>query len=114
MITFFLINILAWLATASLSLLLWVAIQPGEIFGAWQKTLRNLDISGSPWHKLLGGCKLCTGHFLTVLSYIAFAAFTWHTGLFPFEWWHLSTWYLVYVPTGAVITFLFLTKILKS
>jgi len=91
-----------------------MAIQKGQIFGGWQEVLRRLDLKGSQFYKLLGGCKLCTAQFFTILSYLAFAAFTSATGLFPFGAIHLLTWYLVYVPIGAIVTFLFLTKIIKE
>lgn len=110
---FFILNVFAWFAIASLTKLLWVATQPGEIFGKWQDVLAKWDEKGSIWFKLLGGCSTCTGHFMTIISYIPFITFAYFTDLFPFNGWHVLTWYLIYVPIGAIITIHLLSNTIK-
>lgn len=111
MITFFILNLFAFTAVASLLKLLWVATQQGQIFGKWQDLLHKMDVKGSPWYKFLGGCEFCTAHFFAFVSYPVFAAFSYYTGLFPFAPIHLLTWYLIYVPITSITNYLFLTKL---
>lgn len=77
---------------------LWKATHHGEMFGAWQKVIDWLY--GNNWIKLsdfLGGCRVCFGHFTSILGFIAYVAFMYNMDLYIIKGWLNVIWYLFYV-----------------
>lgn len=74
----YVITLFQILGMACFSSLLWFSIQRGQWLGFWQDKLRKWDLGGSSfkWH-FLGGCLVCTSHFLAFVSIPVYVYMTW-------------------------------------
>lgn len=86
---FWIITILYIITTPAVYNFLWKAIQPNEMFGAWQRVIDA--VYGIGLHKLsdfIGGCQVCFAHFISWLAYIVWVCFTWNI----VGYWSLLLW----------------------
>lgn len=111
-------------ATAAVAKVVYLSIQPGQIFGGWQNVLNKLNDAHSRFanaiYRPLGGCELCFSHMIGVISYALFAGFIWFVlGSWPMNMTH-TLWinigtnligYLMYVCTSTVLSTLAITRL---
>lgn len=69
LLTYFVCYLILSLAVAGLGKLVSMVIQPGEIFGGWQKVLRK--IKSKFWYNSGGGCPTCIRQRIAELTWIA-------------------------------------------
>lgn len=87
------------------SALLNFSIQRGQWLGDWQDILRKWDLEGKTnrWH-FMGGCVVCTAHFLAFCSIPVYTYTTW-------QYDDLVVRMFLYNFICAVSNFLFMTKL---
>lgn len=127
MLQFLLYTIIAWLATACLTKILFISIQPGQWLDKllnWQQRLREWDMQGKEFLVKAGGlCEVCFSHMITFLSFWAYVFFmnqvlqVWVTnpleGFFPMIVVNVI-WYLCYVSIGSILSLYFITKLFRQ
>lgn len=112
------------LSTAAIAKVIFITIQPGQIFGGWQRVLNKLNDAHSRFanaiYRPLGGCEICFSHMLGVISYALFAGFIYYVlGSWPFNmtndlWVNIGTnfvGYMMYVCTSTVLSTYAITRI---
>lgn len=126
MLLFLLYTSISLIATASLSKIIFISIQPGQWLDKllnWQERLNQWDMDGKEFLVKAGGlCEICFCHTITFLSFWAYALFM-NTAL---DIWvtdnvdqlYVSvvinlTWYLCYVSTGSTLSLYFITKLFR-
>lgn len=110
-------------ATTCVAKVIYMATQPGMIFGGWQHVLNRLNDSNSrlanALFKPLGGCELCFAHAFGVISFGLFLAFylratdSWPPNLLGPLWVDIVTnivGYLAYVCTSTVFSTYAITR----
>jgi hypothetical protein len=77
----YVITLFQLIGVACFCSLLYFSIQRGQWLGAWQDKLRKWDLQGSSfkWHAL-GGCLVCTAHFVAFVSVFLYMYMTWDYG----------------------------------
>lgn len=63
---------------------LWRAIQPGEMFGFWQRTIKWAYGIHPNLSDFIGSCQICFSHFIAWVSMGVFIGLTYK--LWPFGW----------------------------
>lgn len=92
------------------NILLWISIQPGQWLGGWQNVLREWDINGKKaFYKMLGGCEVCTFHFLSLVEFIVTIVVAHH--LLSWQMWLVS--YFILVPITSIFSLLILKTLSK-
>ena len=101
----YIITLFQILGLSCFSALLWFSIQPGQFLGFWQKKLRDFDLKGhnTAWH-FLGGCSVCTAHFIALCSIPLYVYFTW-----DFDQLIIRCFFYNFI--AAVSNYLFITKL---
>lgn len=74
LLTFIIAYAILAAAAAGGARVIWVAIQPGELFDGWQYVLRKIEPKSKFWYKSLGGCVVCMRQRLAELSFAVFVA----------------------------------------
>lgn len=110
-------------ATAAVVKVIYITIQPGQIFGGWQNVLNRLNEANSRFanaiYKPLGGCEVCFSHMFAVISYALFILFiytvmdSWPLNMTYNVWINIGTnivGYLAYVCTSTVISTYAITR----
>lgn len=127
MITFLLFSVVALIANASLSKILYISIQSGQwldsLFG-WQNKLQKWDLAGHQFLAKAGGlCELCFSHLITFISFWCYVLFMnqivgyWITtpvdGWLPIVLFNIM-WYLAYVSIGTNLSLYFINKLFQE
>lgn len=122
---FLLMTVFFLIATAAFSSVMWVSIQNDQWLDkvvGWQKMLSRHGSEPGFWnefvYKALGGCEFCFSHFITVICFVFYCLFMNVTvgwlGIEPL-WASIIgniVWYLVYISTGTMLSFMAITRIL--
>lgn len=120
-------TILGVFAASCASVVFYISIQHDQFLDRifnWQDNLDKWGSKSGLWneikHKALGGCKFCFSHFTTVLTFVFFVLFVSLNG----EWFHSPNlfvaiisniiFYLLFIVSGTVMSFLMLTKWIKE
>jgi len=113
------LTLIFWIATGSMSLILFISTQQGQWLGKWQNVLRKLDLSGTKTGLILskigGYCELCFSHFIGFLSFWIYLYTNLHLIGLPviniFIWF---IWYLIYISISTNVNLYFITKLFKK
>lgn len=97
MLIFILFTVLIMAANVGGYHFLWKAIQPGEMFGHWQRVLKWGYNKNEYLERFLGGCQVCFAHFCAILGFIAYTIFMNVMDLDVIKGWLHAIWYLFYV-----------------
>lgn len=126
MLYFLLFTLIAWIATACMTKVLFFSIQDGQwldsLFG-WQKMLTRMGNDNSILYKPLGGCEMCFSHMIAFISFWIYV-FVMRIG---FDMWVTDSidsfwiaaaintiWYLVYVAISCNINLYFITQLFRE
>ena len=93
LIAFCILFLVCAIAASGTARLIMIVIQPGEIFGGWQRVLQQIEPETGDrqyhfrefWYKRLGGCVICLRQFVAELSFIVFYVLYSIYGIFPTE-----------------------------
>lgn len=91
---FWILTIMYFVCAPAVYNFLWKAIQPDEMFGAWQKIIDWMYRRSENLAKFIGGCQDCFANFIAWLGYITWACF----GSLFIEWWWFTFLWLAIIP----------------
>lgn len=86
------------------------AIQPGEMFGAWQKVIDGAYKVHPMLSNFIGACFVCFAHLVAILGFIAYTVFMFEMDLHIVHGWLHALWYLFYVALTWYICIITLPK----
>ena len=102
LLTFFICFLILSLAVAGFAKLVMVVIQPGELFGGWQRVLGK--IKNDFWYKSLGGCSTCTRQRIAEITFTCFVLL-WNYHFDHFVFYLCPLWLKVVLGTGSYLLF---------
>lgn len=91
LIAFCILFLVSAVAASGTAKLIMILIDPGELFGSWNKKLRLIEPEKGDkhyvwrdfWYRRLGGCAICMRQFISEISFIIFCIFYNIYGTFP-------------------------------
>lgn len=101
---FLVANILMVLFMPCMYCFLWKAIQPGEMFGIWQRVIDKVYSFSPNISDFLGGCQICFSHFCAWIAFAIMVSICWQS-------WPMNVWQSIAYGWG-VVTFMWWTGLM--
>jgi hypothetical protein len=91
LIAFCILFLVSAIAASGTAKLIMILIEPGELFGVWQKKLKLIEPEKGEknyhlkdfWYRRLGGCTVCMRQFIAEISFVMFCILYNIYGTFP-------------------------------